>query len=149
MPLSLERTRLALPLVTALVAALAAGLAACAERAGPAAAVEILSPSDGATATGPDVRIDLAASGVEIAPATEHRPGTAHHHLFVDRGISPPDDTIPSGVSGILHLGRGQTEFTLRDVEPGEHTVIAVLADWNHIPLDPLATDTVRFTVSP
>jgi hypothetical protein len=29
----------------------------------------------------------------------------------------------------------------------GSHRVIAVLADRGHVPLDPPATDTVRFTV--
>lgn len=135
------------PLALLLAPLLGAGLAACAEEPAAAPRVEILAPEDGAVVDGPDVRVELGASGVEIAPATEHRPGTAHHHLFVDRDLTPPGDTIPSGVSGILHLGRGQTEFTLRDVEPGEHRVIAVLADWNHVPLEPLAADTVRFTV--
>ena len=121
---------------------------ACGE-VGRTGSVEILEPADAALVTGPDVRVRLAARGVEIAPASDEREGTAHHHLFIDRDLTPLGDTIPSGVTGILHLGRGQTEFLLQGLGAGEHTVIAVLADRAHVPLDPPARDTVRFTVGP
>ena len=118
--------------------------------AGPAqtgrARVKIASPANGATVSGP-VKVVLQATGVEIVPATDERPGTGHHHLFVDHDLTPVDDTIPRGVTGILHLGRGQTEFVLDSLAPGPHRVIAVVANWKHIPLKPLVVDTVRFTV--
>ncbi len=121
---------------------------ACTEAAGPAR-VDIVEPVDEAVVNDSDVRIVLSAAGVEVAPASEERSGTAHHHLFIDRPLTRPSDTIPAGVTGIIHLGRGQTEFVLQGLAPGTHSVIAVLADWAHLPLDPLATDTVRFTVRP
>jgi hypothetical protein len=127
-------------------AALAALACARAERP---ARVEIVEPVDGAVVTGPDVRVVLAAAGVEIAPASEERSGTAHHHLFIDQTLTPPSETIPAGVSGIVHLGSGQTEFVVQGLAAGTHSVIAVLADRAHLPLDPLTTDTVRFTVRP
>ena len=108
--------------------------------------VKITTPRNGATVTGP-VKVTLKATGVEIVPATDERPGTGHHHLFVDRDLTPANDTIPRGVTGILHLGRGQTEFVLDSLKPGPHRVIAVVADWKHVPLQPLVVDTVRFTV--
>ena len=110
------------------------------------ATVEITSPRNGATVTGP-VLIKLAATGVRITPATVEEPGTGHHHLFVDHDLTPISDTIPKGKSGIIHLGRGQTEFQLDSLAPGPHRVIAVVADWHHIPLHPLVADTVTFTV--
>jgi hypothetical protein len=110
------------------------------------AKVKITAPANGATVSGP-VKVILVASGVEIVPATVERPGTGHHHLFVDHDLTPVDDTIPRGVTGILHLGRGQTEFVLDSLAPGPHRVIAVVADWKHVPLKPLVVDTVRFTV--
>lgn len=121
---------------------------ACAGREG-SPRVEIVEPADGAVIDSRDVRVVLAATGVEIAPAGEERSGTAHHHLFIDRTLTPPSDPIPAGVTGIVHLGRGQTEFVVQELAPGPHSVIAVLGDWAHLPLDPLATDTVRFTVRP
>ena len=110
------------------------------------ATVKIVSPANGATLSGP-VKVVLQATGVEIVPATVERPGTGHHHLFVDHDLTPVDDTIPRGVTGILHLGRGQTEFVLDSLKPGPHRVIAVVGNWKHIPLNPLVVDTVRFTV--
>jgi hypothetical protein len=110
------------------------------------AKVKITAPANGATVSGP-VKVTLVATGVEIVPATVERPGTGHHHLFVDRDVTPVNDTIPKGVTGIIHLGRGQTEFVLDSLKPGPHRVIAVVGAWSHVPLQPLVVDTVRFTV--
>jgi hypothetical protein len=131
--------------VLALVAAALLPAAAPAQARG-AAKVKIATPRKGATVTGP-VKVTLEATGVEIVPATDERAGTGHHHLFVDRDVTPVSDTIPRGVTGIIHLGRGQTEFVLDSLTPGRHRVIAVVADWKHIPLKPLVVDTVTFTV--
>ncbi len=122
---------------------------ACGGEAARRVTVEIVEPAEATVVSGPDVRVVLAATGVEIVPASEEREGTAHHHLFVDRDLTSLDDTIPSGVTGILHLGRGQTEFLLQELTAGEHIVIALLANWAHVPLSPPALDTVRFTVQP
>jgi hypothetical protein len=121
-------------------------LAACGRA--PAPSVRITEPPAGATVAGPRVRVVLEATGIEIASAAELRAGTAHHHIFLDTDVTPVDDTIPAGVTGIIHLGRAQTEFTFDSVSPGEHRLIAVLADAWHIPTKPLAVDTVRFTVA-
>ena len=130
---------------TLLCAALV-GLVACAR--GPVPHVHVTEPAEGATVTGPTVRVVLQAEGIEIASAAEERAGTAHHHIFLDTDVTPVNDTIPAGVTGIIHLGRGQTEFTFDSVPPGQHRVIAVLGDAWHIPTKPLAVDTVRFTVA-
>jgi hypothetical protein len=108
--------------------------------------VKITSPQNGDTLTGP-VLITLTATGVSIVPASVERPGTGHHHLFVDHELTWISDTIPKGSPGILHLGRGQTEFVLDSLKPGPHRVIALIANWQHIPLNPLVADTVTFTV--
>jgi hypothetical protein len=113
---------------------------------GPAS-VRIVTPTEGQVVEGTEVLVQLEASGVRITPATVQDPGTGHHHLFVDRDITPLTDTIPAGVTGILHMGQGQTEFLLTELEPGEHRLIAVVANWAHVPLSPPAVDTVRFTV--
>lgn len=128
------------------IALLLAGLAGC-RAEGVRVAVEVAEPADGAEVAGPSVRIVLRASGIEITPATDERPGTGHHHLFIDRDAAAPGDTIPQGVTGVIHLGRAQTEFTFDSLAPGGHRVIAVLANWAHVALDPAAVDTVRFTV--
>src|SRR5947209_8110185 len=126
--------------------ALGAQAKAAPEKPAAKASVKITSPARGATVSGP-VKATLQATGVEIVPASDERPGTGHHHLFLDRDVTPMNDTIPRGVTGIIHLGRGQTEFVFDSLKPGPHRVIAVVADWKHIPLKPPVVDTVRFTV--
>lgn len=134
-----------MPIIRGTSFALCVAVLGCAEQ--PGATVEIVEPADGAVVEGPDVRVVLAAGGIEIAPVAEAREGTAHHHLFVDQDLTPLSAGIPAGVDGIIHLGGGESEFVLEDMEPGEHRVIALLADFGHVPLDPPAADTVRFTV--
>lgn len=113
------------------------------------ASVTIDSPAEGDTVRESAVHVTLSARGVELAPAAEERPGTAHHHLFLDVDTGPLDQKIPAGVTGIIHLGRAQSEFQWDSVAPGAHRIIAVLADWQHVPLVSAATDTVRFVVQP
>ena len=114
-----------------------------------AVTVTITHPAAGDTVVGTSVHVMLAATGIEIAPASDERHGTAHHHLFFDVDLTPPGDTIPAGVAGIRHLGRAQTEFTWDSVAPGPHRIIAMLADAWHVPLSPLAVDTVNVVVRP
>ncbi len=120
---------------------------ACGRGDAPVPTVRIAEPADGAVLDGPDVLVRLEAANVEIVPAVDQRPGTGHHHLFLNRELTPMTDTIPAGVTGIVHLGQGQTEFRYTDLAPGDYTLIALVADWDHIPLKPQANDTVTFTV--
>lgn len=118
---------------------------------GPAS-VAIVEPAHGAEVAvadtaGADVQVRLTAAGITIAPASVREPGTAHHHLFLDLDPTPPGEKIPAGKTGIIHLGKGDSTFVFRGVEPGAHRIIAILADSAHVPLEPAAADTVRFTV--
>lgn len=128
--------------------AIAVLLAACGRKPSQAS-VTIDTPANGDTVRGSAVHITLTARGVELAPAAEERPGTAHHHLFLDVETGPLDRAIPAGVTGIIHLGRAQTEFHWDSVAAGPHRIIAVLGDSKHVPLVPLATDTVHFVLQP
>lgn len=109
--------------------------------------VRIVQPQDGASIDTTAVQLELVAEGVEIGPAG--KPGYAHHHLFIDRDITPIDHSIPAGQPGVVHLGAGQSEYLIENLTPGAHTVIAVLGDADHVPLAPPVTDTVQFTVKP
>ncbi len=113
-----------------------------------ASGVEIVGPADGATVTGPDVRVVLQAHGVEIVPAGVEQPNSGHHHLFMDVPVTAAGETIPAG-PGIVHLGGAQTEYTFEGLDAGEHTLIARLGDWLHVPIESVGADTVRFTVQP
>ncbi len=117
------------------------------EEAEVAIRVEIVEPAAGAMVAGPDVRVRLSVEGIEIAPIAEARPGTAHHHLFLDRDPTPWGEMIPLDVPRVVHMGDGRGEHTFTGLAPGPHRVIAVLADPAHFPLDPPVADTVSFTV--
>jgi hypothetical protein len=109
--------------------------------------VEIVEPADGVVLAGPDVQVVLAAHGVEIVPAGNQRENSGHHHLFIDQDPSPQGVPIPAGQAGVVHLGGGQTEYSIEGLSPGEHRVIAVLGDWAHVPEGTVAVDTVTFTI--
>jgi len=120
-------------------------LAACRKSSQPT--VTINSPAEGDTVRGSAVHVMLGVEGIELAPAADEKPGTAHHHLFLDVDTPPLDRAIPAGVTGIIHLGRAQTDFHWDSVAVGPHRIIAVLADFKHVPLVPLVADTVHFVV--
>jgi hypothetical protein len=109
--------------------------------------VSITSPAEGDTVSGSAVHITLDATGIEIAPAADARPETAHHHLYLDVDFPATEAMIPAGTAGVVHLGQAQKEYHWEGVTPGAHRLIAVLADPGHIPLRPYVTDTVNFVV--
>ena len=110
-------------------------------------AVSVTSPLEGDTVSGSAVHVTLNATGIEIAPAADARPETAHHHLYLDVDFPQLDGAIPMGVAGVVHLGQAQKEYHWENVPPGSHRIIAVLADPGHLPLKPWVTDTVNFVV--
>jgi len=124
--------------------AVALGVAGC----GRAPTVTITAPTEGETVAAP-VRVTLGVVDVELAPAAENRPGTAHHHLFLDVEVTPLDASIPAGATGITHLGKAQAEWQYDSLARGPHRLIAVLADPAHVPLKNARADTVNFVVGP
>lgn len=111
------------------------------------ARVTILEPADGAEVQGPSVRVRMEASGISIMPAGTLDPGTGHHHLYLDTDLGEPGVTVPKVPGHVIHLGTGDSEFTFDNVAPGEHRLIAVVADGVHVPLTPWVVDTVMFVV--
>ena len=143
---TVNELRLAMAALAFPVAALS--VAACRKApAPPPAAVTITSPTAGDTIRGSAVHIMLDVTGVELAPVADQRPGTAHHHLFLDVDAETVKDPIPVGAPGVVHLGQAQTAFHWDSIAPGRHRIIAMLADPGHVPLMPLVVDTVTFVV--
>jgi hypothetical protein len=132
------------------------GLAACgggedaAEESMPAASgsVTIVAPANGATVSGPNVTVLLSTSGVQIVPAGDLTPGTGHHHLYLDADLNPSNEPVPTVPGSIVHMGDASSEYTFEGVAPGQHRLIAVVADGVHVPLNPPVMDTVTFTVN-
>lgn len=145
-----------------LLPALALALTACGEPAqdaeeapAPAPAVDmsdarvmIMEPAEGAVLMGDAVTVRLAVSGVAIVPAGDTVAGTGHHHLYLDADLTDPTAPVPTVPGSIIHMGDGSAEYTFEGVAPGEHRIIAVVADGIHMPLQPWVVDTVTFTVN-
>ncbi len=120
------------------------------EATGAAAAtpsVEITQPMDGDTVQGPQVAVHLVAHGFSVVPAGDATPNSGHFHLFLDRDIGPLDQPIGKEPGHIVHMGDGSSEFTFDSVAPGTHRLIALVGDSIHVPVQPLISDTVTFTV--
>ena len=109
--------------------------------------VTITQPADGAAIEGNSVLVAFQVSDLRIVPEGTQEDGTGHHHIVVDADLPAPGVPIPATPGVHIHLGAAQTEFELTDLTVGEHTVIAVVGDWVHVPLDPWVVDTVRFVV--
>ncbi len=117
-----------------------------AEAAPATGTVTIVQPADGAELDAGPVLFVMETEGVEIVAAGNMDPGTGHHHLIVDADVDW-ELPIPNDVGVHYHMGQAQTEFTLEDLAPGEHRIIAVVADGVHIPLDPPVSDTITVVV--
>ena len=115
----------------------------------PAPRIHILNPDPNAVIPSRTVAVVLKADGVDIAPAIDKRPGTAHFDLFLDHDVTPSDSVVPLNAGGIVHLSRGQSWHTFYALSPGPHRLIAILVSSDHVPLAPLVADTVKFTVKP
>jgi hypothetical protein len=113
-----------------------------------AATVTIGSPNEGEVIMTDAVTVRLSVEGMQIVPAGDTTSGTGHHHLYLDADLTAPGDPVPTVPGSIIHMGDGSAEYTFEGVAPGEHRLIAVVADGVHIPLNPSVVDTVMFTVN-
>lgn len=115
-----------------------------------AAAVTFAGLTDGAELTSP-AEICLEVTGVTIEPSGEVKPASGHHHLIVD----PTADEVAAYTAGTttpivkdathLHLGDGSTCMDV-ELTPGDHELMAVVADGAHIPLNPPVVAMVKVT---
>ncbi len=104
-----------------------------------------IEPQDGAEVSSP-VTVMMGAEGVTVESAANGvNEGTGHHHIILDADLPPGDQPIPSDDQH-RHFGGGQIETSL-ELPPGEHSLRLLFAQGNHMPYDPLITDTVKITV--
>lgn len=132
----------------AVVAMMAVALVGCGGDGGDQSpgTVTIVEPADGAELDAGPVLFVMETEGVEIVQAGNMNPGTGHHHLIVNADVDWALP-IPNDPGVHYHMGLAQTEFTVEDLAPGEHRIIAVVADGVHIPLDPPVSDTITVVV--
>ncbi len=125
-------------LILAVATTVVAGMALAQQRtpSPKGAEVYIVSPADGAVVSSP-VRVVFGLRGMGIAPAGVKVDNTGHHHLLIDTA-APANLGTPLPMSDkIVHYGGGQTEAMVK-LAPGKHTLQLLLADFVHIPHDPL-----------
>ncbi|MCK5446775.1 MAG: DUF4399 domain-containing protein [Gemmatimonadetes bacterium] len=109
--------------------------------------VHIVSPAEGDVLERGAVTVRLEVEGIVVVPAGVEQASSGHHHLLVDAPLPDLDLPIPSEPGRYIHLGRGQTEYVIEELDVGQHQVIALLGDHVHVPLSPPVADTVRFVV--
>lgn len=149
--------------VAALAPALALGLSLSLSACGPADA-----PDDGAAESAPRVsfanladgdtvasplNVCLEAANVAIEPSGEVHDGAGHFHVLVDLTDAERTEFAMPGVAiskdvdpRFVHLGDGGSCKEL-PLDPGEHTLTAVVADGAHVTLDPPVMANVTITV--
>ena len=114
----------------------------------PIGTVTITQPASGSQVMGGNVTVSLQVAGFPIVPAGDMTSGTGHHHLYLDADLTGVGEPVPTVPGSIIHMGDGSSEYTFEGVAPGEHRLIAVVADGIHVPLQPWVVDTVTFTVN-
>ncbi len=95
------------------------------------------------------VEVCFEVSGYIVEPAKNGvNSGAGHHHILID--VPQPEDmNAPIGKSdGYLHMGDGSTCKNIK-LAPGFHTIQAVFADGNHVPVKPPLTSAISIVVSP
>ena len=108
--------------------------------------VTIVTPMNGGQISGNQINVNLSST-VTILPAGDLTEGTGHHHLYLNADLTAADAPVPTVPGSIVHMGDASSSYTFEDVEPGEYTLIAVVADGIHVPLQPWVVDTVMLTV--
>lgn len=102
-------------------------------------------------ASGSELTIEVAVEGVQVIAAASDQgsPGTTGHlHAIVDPATAPSADSqpIPKDDRNI-HFAETSMKIPAALLTPGEHTIWIVLADKNHVPLNPLVADKITVTV--
>jgi hypothetical protein len=103
---------------------------------------------NGDTVTSPFKVVFGLSPSMGVAPSGVEKPNVGHHHLLVDKTLSPEEMTQPITVDEQhIHFGKGQTETTVT-LPPGKHTLQLVLGDWTHIPFKPpVQSEVITVTV--
>lgn len=106
------------------------------------AVLELIAPEHLDIVRGPVVA-RFALSGMGIAPAGVNYPNTGHLHLLVDLPLEEIDlgKPLPFFLE-VIHLSHGETEVSV-DLEPGTHTLQAILTDHHHVAFDPVVVSEV------
>ena len=127
---------------TIVVATIVMGL----QMTGCAPSLKITKPVANSTVNSP-VEICFEVQGVTVEPAKMGvHPNRGHHHILVDIP-QPSDMNVPIGKGeGHIHMGDGSHCKKIKLVS-GLHTLQAIFADGNHVPVKPPLTSAISIVV--
>lgn len=90
--------------------------------------------------------VEFGVEGMQVEPAGEKKQGFGHHHLIIDGTFVPQGTVVPmSDVS--RHYGKGQTQDTLKTLNPGFHTLTLQFADGFHMSYGEKLSKTIHVKV--
>ena len=116
------------------------------QMAGCARSLKITKPVANSTVSSP-FEVCFEVRGFQVEPAKKGvNKGAGHHHILVD--IPQPEDlslSIPKG-EGHIHMGDGSHCKNIK-LGPGLHTLQAIFADGNHVPVKPPLTTAISIVV--
>jgi len=108
------------------------------------AGVDFLEPLDGAVVE-PTFIARFQVTGLEVAPSSDTRPGTGHHHLFINAVDIEKNVVIPND-NQHKHYGKGQTEAEVF-LQPGKYTLTLQFGDSMHKSYGPQYRKKINITV--
>ena len=113
---------------------------------GCAPSLKITQPVANSTVSSP-VEVCFEVKGYTVEPAKKGvHANRGHHHILVDIP-QPADMTVPIGKGeGHIHMGDGSHCKKIK-LNPGLHTLQAVFADGNHVPVKPPLTTAISIVV--
>ena len=116
------------------------------QMAGCSPTMKITKPVAHSTVSSP-VEVCFEVNHIRVEPAKNGvNPGAGHHHILID--IPQPKDlslSIPKG-DGHVHMGDG-SKCKKVQLSPGLHTLQAIFADGNHVPVKPPLTTAISIVV--
>lgn len=116
------------------------------QMAGCAPSLQFTKPVANSTVSSP-VEVCFEVDGYNVEPAKKGvNTGGGHHHILVD--VPQPENmNLPIGKGeGLVHMGDG-SHCKKINLGPGLHTLQAVFADGNHVPVKPPLTNAISIVV--
>ena len=117
-----------------------------------AASVMIASPQNGATVPAGNVTVNAMTTNFSVVDKQGQAsvPGQGHLHFYMDVNPLPSaagQPAIPPNANAVWAHVSGTT-YTFTNVTPGQHTFSVQLANNDHTPVIPVASDSVTVTVT-
>ena len=101
--------------------------------------------ADGDVVSNP-VDVSFGIDGMAVVPSGQDVPNSGHHHLLIDTGLPNMSLPVPADANNV-HFGDGSSS-TVLTLEPGEHTLQLLFANFLHIPHEtPVMSDQITITV--